>query len=309
MMLPVIAVAVVVVLIVIWATVCWVGNLGAAAVHGGNTEAKIEIAWPSESYPENVISECVRFVRKGLKGNFGPATKEEAAAYEAEARRIKIPVEALLQMRTIEIAVRARKTGTRILRAGPEMLRASAEGESVLSIARRLDLPPTLVMRQILIESGVDSAEAKKLVSGPNRAGMPARLAAEADQVCEADLGSRYHSELIREKSRVFETRVATHLSSLGIKFKTEDEIRKKPGVLLTPDFLLDEPVLINGKLVCWIDAKNYLAYPNKLVDRSLTKQAEKYNRAFGPGAMVFSGGVSGASQRDVLLLDGSHIR
>jgi hypothetical protein len=49
---------------------------------------------------------------------------------------------------------------------------------------------------------------------------------------------------------------------------------------------------------------------------RSIAKQATKYTDAFGPGAMVFSGGVmcdarvlpEGASAEPPLMLDGSHV-
>jgi len=91
------------------------------------------------------------------------------------------------------------------------------------------------------------------------------------------------------------------------VRFLTEQDSRTS-GNSLTPDFLLDTPVVINGQRVHWIDAKNYPMYGSKLVASSLAKQAQKYNKAFGPGAFVFSGGlVCGARiSAGLLLLDGS---
>ena len=69
---------------------------------------------------------------------------------------------------------------------------------------------------------------------------------------------------------------------------------------------------------MAWLDAKNFPLYGSRLVASSLARQAEKYTARFGPGAMVFSGGLmcgagvvpkSAGTGPAPLLLDGSHIR
>lgn len=95
----------------------------------------------------------------------------------------------------------------------------------------------------------------------------------------------------MKEAAR-FEEAVGQHLTKLGVGYKTEAEMREEGGGL-TPDFLLSEPVTINGQECSWVDAKNYPAMNHPLVSSSLVSQADKYTKAFGPGAFVFSGGVS----------------
>lgn len=71
-----------------------------------------------------------------------------------------------------------------------------------------------------------------------------------------------------------------------------------------TPDILFVEPVLINGTLVNWIDLKAYYASFIIVSDNRYSSQAqvskgqvpmfkvkgqiERYNQAYGPGALLF---------------------
>jgi hypothetical protein len=195
---------------------------------------------------------------------------------------------------------------------GPKLLAASRGGESVIAIAERLHLPPMAVLRQILAEEGLGAAA----LADPTQ--MPARLAREAEAISEAARGSRLNSMRIRDRSRAYEEALGRHLHSLGLQFQTEDDLRRAhaapggQGPLLTPDFLLSEPTRINGRAVHWIDAKDYPMYGGRIMTRSIAKQATKYTDAFGPGAMVFSGGVlcdaRVLSMEPPLMLDGSQV-
>jgi hypothetical protein len=208
------------------------------------------------------------------------------------------------------------------------MLAASRAGEPVVAIAERLRVPPVAALRQILLELGHSAAAVRAMIA--DSAQMPPRLAREAPAVFEADLGSRLNAIRARARSQAYEDALGRHLRRLGLRFQTEDDLRRAhrtSGPLLTPDYLLDEPVLIDGSPVHWIDAKDYPMYGSRLVARSLASQAAKYTAAFGPGAMVFSGGVMcdarvslpeagpkraakppKIASAEPLLLDGSHV-
>jgi hypothetical protein len=144
---------------------------------------------------------------------------------------------------------------------------------------------------------------------------MPARLTKDVKIASESDLGSRANSLRIQSKATAFEEAVAWWLRDMGVEFLTEKDLRSKGGssTLLTPDFLLESPIVINGRKIHWIDAKNYPMWGSRLVAKGLSKQAEKYTRAFGPGAMVFNGGVMCGASIDAggaspMVLDGSHV-
>lgn len=288
-----------------------------------------EIKWdgPADCYPKEMVTACQKFVRDMIRESrrFGPVSAEESDKLAAEARRLSrkygVPVSGgqLVAMRNMEVALESQSGGARALRYGPEMLAASQGGEPVLAIAKRLRLPPVAALRQILLEEGYGAAAVRAMIADPTQ--LPTRLAREAQAIFEADLGSRLNADKIRARSQAYEDALEAHLRRLGLEFQTEDDLRRAheasdgQSPLLTPDFLLSEPVRIDGKTVHWIDAKDYPMYGSRLVARSLASQAAKYTGTFGPGAMVFSGGlmcdarVLPKSAGDPpLLLDGSHV-
>lgn len=78
-----------------------------------------------------------------------------------------------------------------------------------------------------------------------------------------------------------------------------------------TPDLTFSPPIRINGKPVAWVDMKMlYASYVLRKIsfmpECKLGATAEKYSRAFGPGAFVFGNGFCRALQDDVdaLFLD-----
>lgn len=276
--------------------------------------------WPlAPCAPPAVFREARAFLR-GLPG-FGPATPAEleaVAAFAREAsRRHGFPLapRALLQLRTMELATEAQRSGVRALRAGPELASGREKKVRVVELARRLRLPPVAALRSLLVEAGFPEGEVRAMVADPRR--LPADLAAEAAEIFEADLGSRAHAGRIRAEAQAFEDRVEAALRAAfpGAGLATEADLRRAPdprGPTLTPDFLFAAPVAVGGRRVGWVDAKNYPLADQPLVLKSLEKQAAKYTKAFGPGAFVFAGGVVCGSRlarrADLLLLDGSHL-
>ena len=79
---------------------------------------------------------------------------------------------------------------------------------------------------------------------------------------------------------------------------------------VLTPDVLFRSPVFVNGQRVAWVDAKNFYGSGLAMADGKHRTQIEKYTAEWGPGAVVFSGGLSDALRLPdgCLLLDGSQL-
>jgi hypothetical protein len=221
----------------------------------------------------------------------------------------------LLALRNMEVTGEIQRCGVRAMRHGEEILAAHKRAEPVLTTAARLGLPPTVVLRQLLVESGHSAAKAKALVADPSS--LPEKLRAELPAILEADRSSRVHGPRIRARSQAFEDAVGAHLQSLGVAYRTEEALRREHAEagpeappLLTPDFLLEAPAVIEGREVHWLDAKNYPAVDDPVTARSTARQVDKYTAAFGPGALVFSGGVmcGGQLASRVLYLDGTHL-
>ena len=304
--------------------VAGVGRRAPAGRPARGGAAGIQWDGPVACYPAKMVAAARAAVRGVIRDSrrFGPATAEDRRRLAAEAARLSgehgVPMstEQLVGLRSMELAELAQTGPVRARAEGPKLLAASRGGESVIAIAERLRLPPMAVLRQILAEEGLGAAA----LADPTQ--MPARLAREAEAASEADLGSRLNSMRARDRSQAYEDALGRHLRGLGLQFQTEDDLRRAhaasggQGPLLTPDYLLSEPAHINGRAVHWIDAKDYPMYGGRLMARGLAKQAAKYTDAFGPGAMVFSGGVmcdarvlpEGAAAEPPLLLDGSHV-
>jgi len=143
----------------------------------------------------------------------------------------------------------------------------------------------------------------------------------------------------------VFENNIEDFLRSHDVGFFTEIEqklnntslsphcVTNYPFQRPTPDFLLPEPVLINGKLVNWVECKHFYGSslfsditntlpfedPDQHVDVcalakqpmfEVRKKMNRYVENYGPGAVVFSHGFSSDLEygEDVLILDGSQL-
>ncbi|MFA6165805.1 MAG: TPD domain-containing protein [Gemmatimonadaceae bacterium] len=270
---------------------------------------KVSIDWPTRCYPAELARDAAAAARAAR--GFGPIDDEERARLTRAARvlgeRHKTPAfgyEQLASIRNQEVALRAGHAGARAFREAPALAAESAAGDTVLAIARKHNLPPLAVLRAILIERAYSANRVREMLAAPET--LPKEFAAEAPAIFEADLGSRLNNDRVRARSDTFERVIEDKLRGTGAKFKTEGDLRAE-GSALTPDFLFgDEPVRINGRVVHWLDAKDYSMYGGRLVAASLRKQAEKYTKAFGPGAMVFRGGVAcSCAVPGVLSLDG----
>jgi hypothetical protein len=326
LLLLIVAAIVLLVLVVLLAAL--VRARGGHAQGGGEADAPVELRWgrPSPCYPAELVAGCLEAARAAP--GFGPVTPEQRAGLAAAAARLSaeygVPLRPgqLVAVRNMEVALEARRGGLRALRLGDTLLAESRAGGSILAIAARHRLPPLAVLRQVLVEAGRSEAEVKGMLAAPER--LPPALAAEAPAVFEADLGSRLNADRIKARSQAYEAAVEAHLRAQGLArgrdYQTEDDLRRAqegPGRAArpTPDFLFLRPVAVRGRRVRWLDAKDYMLYGSKLVTASLAKQARKYTAHYGPGAMVFSGGLMcGArvlppgTDEEPLLLDGSHL-
>jgi hypothetical protein len=105
-----------------------------------------------------------------------------------------------------------------------------------------------------------------------------------------------------REAAMVFEGICAAYLALLGVNFKTEKQQRQerdKKGKLVTPDFILEPPLLLtNGQACGWIEVKHFYG-AGSLSDDGLSacgripQKSKEYVKQFGPGAYLFAYGCS----------------
>lgn len=117
-----------------------------------------------------------------------------------------------------------------------------------------------------------------------------------------------------RAASEAYEGAVGRWLEAAGVAYETEEARRAAwdaappaaRGPLLTPDFVIPGGALVNGRRVFWVDAKDMPGVATPFVTAKLRKTLRKYAAAFGPGALVYSGGLVDGFDPGALLLDGS---
>lgn len=98
--------------------------------------------------------------------------------------------------------------------------------------------------------------------------------------------------------SRRFEERIEDLFRSQSVPFLTEKEIIERKLFDITPDILFEKPIALtygsNTYEIKWIDAKNFV-YMGDFVPffkAKIIKQAQKYLKTLGPGAIVFRYGM-----------------
>ena len=150
---------------------------------------------------------------------------------------------------------------------------------SILSIAQKLDLPPLMILNKILYYPLTPHDKKQIKIAEAN------------------DILNNVDNKLVLQKSDLYETTVAQYLDKYNIKYITQEKLVKRQTKkygrpVITPDFLFKKGIIINGRKVYWIDAKNYYGCEGFLLYKA-KKQADKYHKKFGPGAICFALGYS----------------
>ena len=150
---------------------------------------------------------------------------------------------------------------------------------AIIIIAQKLDLPPLMILNKILYYP-LNIQDKKQI------------------KIAELnDILNNIDNKLVLQKSDLYETTVAEYLDKYNIKYITQEKLVKRQTKkygrpVITPDFLFKKGIIINGRKVYWIDAKNYYGCEGFLLYKA-KKQADKYHKKFGPGAICFALGYS----------------
>ena len=152
----------------------------------------------------------------------------------------------------------------------------------ILTISLKLDLPPMMILNKVLLNNSkkITPYDIKQL-----------KIAEKNDILHNAN------NNLILKKSDMYENTVAKYLNRFKINYITQEvlvksQTKKYGRPVLTPDFLFKKPIIINGQKIYWIDAKNYFGCEGFLLYKA-KKQAAKYYKKLGPGALCFALGYS----------------
>jgi len=263
------------------------------------------VAWPATPALPRVTSMGKSIARAAVRrGEFGPPTPQTQAQIRQGARSlVRGAVEAAAAEAAITSVVRTEVTlaaqrvrGRQPVTMASTGLEPPLTAARVLTAAQRQRVPPVSFLRELLISAGLRTSQVRAVHADPAAAAsITELLSGDFTPLFDADLSSRANSMRAQARAVQFEDTVSELLTAQlgrGAYQRENDRRGDSTTSSLTPDFLFKEPVMVNGHIINWLDAKNYYWYGSPLTARSVHMQAEKYTEAFGPGAFVFRHGA-----------------
>jgi len=172
-----------------------------------------------------------------------------------------------------------------VKRNAQKLLREWDRGASLLQIARKWDFPPVLTALVMFQEDGFSRKEFWNYVREPQNIANP-RTRKEINEIIAADsIYSPWGNEVQVKRGQWGEAMLQSWLASQGLTYRSEKDLRGK--FAKTPDCLLDEPIIFNGRRINWIESK---ASFGDLVEfnKNIRGQLAKYVEMFGPGVVVY---------------------
>lgn len=172
------------------------------------------------------------------------------------------------------------------------------DSQNIITLSRKYDYPPTYIIKAVFMHRNMMSSQDidrlfelepnLSLLNNYDRTQVELARGCNIDLNAGAEIAHKHELEFVQ----LFK----------AIPHKTEVDLIRE-GSKTTPDLLFNEPILINGEKIHWIDYKDYVGTPNTFLTSKLRKQAEKYIRAHGPGAFAFNGGFVQCTRVNAMLL------
>ena len=162
----------------------------------------------------------------------------------------------------------------------------------ILKISKEFDFSPMSIMRLLIKDKygiKVNNLNINKLSSYDKTQ----LLTADSN-----DIVAPIDQNDVADESVKYEKKIERLLLKKKIGLKTQDDLiveqTKKYGkAIITPDFLLDQKIIINNKEVKWIEVKNFYGSNTNYFKKKIEKQLNRYQNKWGPGCIVFRYGIS----------------
>jgi hypothetical protein len=199
------------------------------------------------------------------------------------SRRFSQPIGTLHSILNQKTVTKVKRNFSRVKNKTPRNLRQWKKGKSIVEIARKNDIPATLMVSMLLKEMGIPKKGfIRNLEEQPE-----GRLKKEVIAALDSDFffSPKAH-DMHAEKGKMGEAILAEWLDECGISYRSEDDLREE-GFLKTPDFLLDEEIEIDGVTIFWIESKALFG-DEKEHEYYIKKQFRDYEENYGTGMIVY---------------------
>ena len=166
----------------------------------------------------------------------------------------------------------------------PRMLKAWKRGTTMMELADKWQFPPVMAARFIFLADGASKKEFMEYLNNPDL--LRKEVADELREAIACDpVYSPKGLEEQHARGRWGEDLLQNWLTEQDIGFRTENDLR---GVYeKTPDTLLDEPMMYEGRKIFWIESKASFG-DNTEFKYNCRKQLVRYTEMFGPGVVVY---------------------
>ena len=165
-----------------------------------------------------------------------------------------------------------------------KMLKEWKNGKTMMELAEKWRFPPVMTAMFLFLEDGASKKEFWGYINDPDK--LRSDVAEELREVIEKDpVYSPAGNEEQRQRGIWGETLLQNWLDEQGIGYRTENDIRGEYEK--TPDALLDEPMMFEGKKIYWVESKASFG-DNTEFRYNSRRQLEPYTQIFGPGVVVY---------------------
>jgi len=211
---------------------------------------------------------------------------------EKLAEAFELPSELTRALQAQKVSRLVRKNFHRLKARSGSLAREWKQGATFEELSAQHEFSPVMMASLVLVHSLKQASRIRfnSWLKEPAKAPTP-RLRTELATIAQSDGVFSPQAHVFQTRNgRSFEEMIAEWLRSKGADFATEVENRAN-GTGKTPDFLLKEPLQVNGFKAKWVECK---ATFGDLVEtrRNLRAQLEPYYKLFGEGMVLYYHGV-----------------
>lgn len=242
-----------------------------------------------------------------IKGNYKKLNESQIEKIRMYIlNKPNLTLDDVLSMRSSYMNMKIFENNNKLLKNIKKLKKFYLKGISIKELSKVHDFSPISMLKNIFYKLGVSKNKVKDYF---NKVGNISEF--DLEQINFAlnnDIFNKVDQSEQIENSENFEEKVKNFLLSKNISFKTQDELREEQIIkygkpINTPDFLILSNLVINGKKINWIDAKNFYGANTFLIRKKIKKQVQKYIDDYGYGCILFSLNFSEKLNFDNVLL------
>jgi hypothetical protein len=202
---------------------------------------------------------------------------------EELAEKFMEPVGVISSILSQKTVSKVKKTQPKVQKYSHRHLKKWEKGHSIQDIAKENKLPESLMATILLKKMGYSK---KQVFNNPDIL-SDERLKKEIKEVIESDFHYSPKAHKLQSiRGQMGEDIIEKWLIQNNIDYYTEDDLREY-GHTKTPDFVLNDTLIIEGTDIQWIESKAIFG-DEKEHRHYFKKQFKQYEEKFGQGMIVY---------------------